>query len=42
MKKKLSLVLIYFFFTISLTGCNTIVGATKGIVEDISDILPII
>lgn len=42
MKKKLTTILICFFLIMTLTGCNTVAGMTKGIVEDIRDIVPII
>jgi len=40
MKITLSLIFILFFLAISLGGCNTIAGTTKGVIEDIREIVP--
>ena len=42
MKNLLLIFLAFFLIITSFVGCNTIAGTTKGIVEDIRDIVPII
>ena len=42
LKNKFLISFLIVLFCMSLYGCNTIVGATKGVVEDVREIVPLI
>ena len=33
-------ILILIFFSLNISGCNTITGTAKGIVEDVRSVIP--